>query len=119
MKKFSIALPSVLFLMIFIGCSSTPEGTVAIKELQQNIEQQIGQKVVVVGSVDTSVEGISITGLFRLYKGNDAVWVSILEGEPVPPQGLRVRVAGVVAEKDFSAGIGRRVYIKSQTIKME
>jgi hypothetical protein len=119
MKRFSIAIPLGLLLMIFVGCSSTPEGTVAIKDLQQTIEQQIGQKVVVVGSVDTSAGGVSITRLFRLYKGNDAVWVSIPENEPTPPQGVRVRVTGVVSEKDFPGGIGRRVYIESQSINME
>ena len=119
MKKFSIAIPFGLLLMVFAGCSSTPEGTVAIKDLQQNIEQMIGQKVVVVGAVDTSVGGVSITGLFRLYKGNDAVWVSIPDRGVTPPQGVRVRVTGVVAENEFPAGIGRRVYVDSQSIMME
>ena len=119
MKKFSIVLPLGLLLMFFAGCSSSSDGTVAIKELQQNIEQKIGQKVVVVGSVDTSAGGMSITGLFRLYKGNDAVWSSVPEGAVPPPQGLRVRVAGVVAEKDFPGGIGRRVYIDAESVKVE
>jgi hypothetical protein len=119
MKKISTAVLFGLLLTAFIGCSSTPEGTVAIKDLQQNIEQRIGQKVVVVGLVDTSVGGMSITGLFRLYRGNDAVWASIPEGGSEPPQGVRVRVTGVVAEDDFPAGIGKRVYIESQSIMME
>jgi len=119
MKRFSIAISFGLFLMLFAGCSSTPEGTVTIKDLQQTIEQQIGQKVVVVGSVDTSAGSLSITRLFRLYKGNDAVWVSIPENEPTPPQGIRVRVIGVISEKEFPGGIGRRVYIESQSINME
>jgi ABC-type Fe3+-hydroxamate transport system substrate-binding protein len=119
MKKFSIALSIGLLLMVFAGCSSAPEGTVAIKDLQRTIEQQIGQKVVVVGTVDTSVAGMSITGLFRLYKGNDAVWASVPEFSPVPPQGVRVRVTGVIADKEFSGGIGRRVYIDSASVTME
>jgi len=119
MKKFSIAIPLGLLLMVFAGCSSAPEGTVAVKDLQRTIEQQIGQKVVVVGSVDTSVAGMSITGLFRLYKGTDAVWASIPTGTDAPPQGVRVRVTGVVAEQDFPAGVGRRVFIKSESVKME
>ena len=119
MKKFSIAVLFSLLLITFTGCSSAPDGAVAIKELQQTIEQRIGQKVVVVGSVDTSAGGMSITRLFRLYKGNDAVWASVPEGTPDPPQGVRVRVTGVVAEKDFPAGVGRRVYVESQSIMME
>ena len=119
MKRFIIAIPFGLLLMLLASCSSTPEGTVAIKNLQQTIEQQIGQKVVVIGSVDTSAGGISITRLFRLYKGNDAVWASIPEDAPIPPQGVRVRVTGVVSEKDFPGGIGRRVYIEAHSINME
>jgi len=119
MKMFSISLSLSLLFLVFAGCSSAPEGTVAIKDIQRTIEQQIGQKVVVVGTVDNNVGGMSITNLFRLYKGNDAVWASVPEGIPDPPQGVRVRVTGVIAEKDFPGGIGRRVYIESQSIAME
>jgi ABC-type Fe3+-hydroxamate transport system substrate-binding protein len=120
MKNFSVVILIGLLLMVFSGCSSSPEGTVAIKDLQRTMEQQIGQKVVVVGAVDTkNVGGMAITGLFRLYKGNDVVWASVPEGEAEPPQGVRVRVTGVVAEKDFPAGVGRRVYIESESIRME
>jgi hypothetical protein len=105
--------------MVFAGCSSAPEGTVAIKDLQQTIEKRIGEQVVVVGNVDASAGGMSITRLFRLYKGTDAVWASVPEGYEAPPQGILVRVTGVIAEKDFPAGIGRRVYIEAGSIKME
>jgi hypothetical protein len=44
MKIFSTAILLGLLLMIFAGCSSAPEGTVAIKELQRTIEQRIGQE---------------------------------------------------------------------------
>jgi len=119
MRIFFVATLFVLSLMVFSGCSSVPEGTVAIKNLQQTIEQQIGQEVVVVGSVDTNVGGMSITRLFRLYKGNNAVWASIPEGDGAPPQGVRVRVTGVIKENDFPGGVGRMVYIESSSIKME
>ena len=119
MKKISIAIPLGLLLMFFAGCSSTPEGTVALKELQNTIEQRIGQEVAAVGAVDTKVSGMSITGLFRLYRGNDAVWSSIPEGEPAPPQGVRVRVTGVVKEETFPGGIGRIVYIEAKSIRVE
>ena len=119
MKKFSIAIPFCLLLMFLAGCSSAPEGTVAIRELQNTIEQRIGQEVTAVGSVDTSVGGMSITGLFRLYRGNDAVWSSVPEGAQTPPQGVRVRVTGVVAAKEFPGGIGRVVYIEARSIRLE
>jgi len=119
MKKIPIAFG--LLMMIFAGCSSSPEGTVAIKDLQRDIERQIGQRVVVIGSVDTKDNSLSSpeARLFRLYKGNDTVLASIPEGTEAPPQGVRVRVTGVVAEKDFPAGIGRKVYIEAETITME
>jgi hypothetical protein len=119
MKKNSTTLLFCLLLLVLIGCSSTPEGTVAIKDLQKNIEQQIGQKVVVVGTADTSASGMSTTGLFRLYKGNEAVWVSVPERGSAPPQGVRIRVTGVIAENTFSGGIGRRVYVDLESITME
>ena len=112
-------MPLGLLMMFFAGCSSAPEGTIAIKELQNTIEQRIGQEVVSVGSVDTNVGGMSITKLFRLYRGNDAVWASIPEGEPAPPQGVRVRVTGVVKAGEFQGGIGRVVYIEAKSIRME
>jgi len=118
MKKFSVAILFGLLLVVFSGCASPPEGTVAIKDLQQTIEQRIGQKVVVVGAVDTSA-GVSLTRQFRLYRGKDAVWASIPAGEEAPPQGVRVRVTGVIAENDFPGGIGRRVYIESESVRME
>ena len=119
MKKISIAIPLGLLMMFFVGCSSAPDGTVAIKELQNTIEQRIGQEVVAVGAVDTNVGGMSMTGLFRLYRGNDSVWTSIPEGDPTPPQGVRVRVTGVVKAEEFPAGIGRIVHIEAKSIRME
>ena len=119
MKKFSTAILLGLLLMVFSGCSSAPEGTVAIKDLQQNIDQRIGEEVVVVGTTDTGVAGMSSAKLFRLYRGNDAVFASVPEGTQEPPQGVRVRVTGVVAKKDFHGGIGERVYIEARSVRME
>ena len=119
MKKISTAILLGSLLIILAGCSTTPEGTVALKDLQRNIEQQIGQKVVVVGNADVRIPGMASHGLFRLYKGYDAVLVTVPEGEKDPPQGARVRVTGVIAEEEFSGGIGRKVYINAQSVRME
>ena len=119
MKKILTATLFGLSLMILAGCSSTPEGTMAIKDLAQNIEQMIGQKVVVVGTVDTKVQGMATAGLFKVYKGNVSVWASRPEGSSEPPQAVLVRVSGVVQEEDFPGGIGRRVFIQSESVTME
>jgi len=119
MEKISLAIPLVLLLLVVAGCSSAPEGTISLKDLQQTIEQRIGEKVVAVGTVDTSTAGMSTTGLFRLYKGNDFIWARVPDGESAPPQGVRVRVTGVVTENEFSGGIGRKVYIDSESVRME
>jgi len=119
MKKFSIVLSLGLLLMVFGGCSSDSGGTISIKELQQTIEQRIGQEVVVVGTVDLNDKNLSVVKLFKLYKGSDTVIVSLPEGEALPHQGLRSRVTGVVAEDEFSVGVGRKVYIKASSVKLE
>jgi len=119
MKKFSAAVLAGLLLLISTGCSSTPSGTVAVKDLQQNIEQQVGQKVVVVGKTDTRTAGMSAVKLFKVYKGTDSVWASVPEGEVEPPHGVEVRVTGVVQSKEFPGGIGQRFFIDSETVNME
>ena len=119
MKNFSTAIVLGLFLIVFAGCSSAPEGAVSIKELQRTIEQRIGQEVVVVGTADLSNASMSSFRLLRLFRGNDAVWASIPEDATSPPQGMRVRVTGVVTEEEFPGGVGRRVYVKSRSIRIE
>ncbi|MDR1727225.1 MAG: hypothetical protein LBT74_04755 [Acidobacteriota bacterium] len=118
-KKFSTAVSLGLALMAFAGCSSTPEGTVPLGELAQGIEKQVGRTVVVVGTVDTGVPGMSAVKLFKLYKGTDYVWASFPEGGEEPPQSVKVRVTGVVAEQEFSGGVGKKVYVKSESVTME
>ena len=118
MGKNLIAITFGLALLFFAGCSSA-DGTVTLKELQQTIEQRIGQEVVIVGSVDVKDANLSAVKLFKLYKGSDTVLVSMPEGELVPHQGLRSRVTGVVAEKDFPAGVGRRVYVEAKSVRLE
>ena len=116
MKKVLTATLFGLSLMILVGCSSAPEGTVALKDLAQNIEQQIGQKVVVVGTVDSRVPGIGSTRLFKLYRGNVSIWAYRPEGMPEPPQSVVVRVTGVVQEQEFPGGVGRKVFIQTESL---
>lgn len=118
MKKLSAAVLLGLWILISIGCSSTPSGTVSVKDLQKSIDQQVGQNVVVVGMADTRTP-LSSFKMFKVYKGNDYVWASLPEGAEEPPQGVPVRVTGVVQQKEFSGGIGKLSYIESTKLSLE
>lgn len=118
MKKLAAAVLLGLYLLISLGCSSAPSGTVAIKDLQKTITQQVGQNVVVVGMADTRTP-LSSFKMFKLYKGTDFVWASLPEGTEEPPQGINVRVSGTIQQKEFSGGIGQLFFIESAKIEME
>jgi hypothetical protein len=49
MKKSCVAVILGLCLLISIGCSSAPSGTISVLELKNNAAKHLGQNVVVVG----------------------------------------------------------------------
>ena len=118
MKKFSAAVLLGLWLLISLGCSSAPSGTVAIKDLQKNMAQQVGQNVVVVGSADTRTD-LSSHKIIKIYKGMDSIYVSLPEGTEAPPQGVSVRVTGVVQQKEFPGLPGKTFFIETTKITLE
>lgn len=118
MKKLSAAVLIGLWLLISLGCSSTPSGTVAIKDLQKNMAQQVGQNVVVVGDADTRTT-LSSFKMIKVYKGTDSIYVSLPEGTEAPPQGVAVRVTGVVSQKEFPGLPGKTYYIESKNVSLE
>jgi hypothetical protein len=118
MKKLSAAVLLGLWLLISLGCSSTPSGTVSVKDLQKNIGQQVGQNVIVVGIADTRTP-LSSFKMFKIYKGTDFIWASLPEGTGEPPQGVTVRATGVVKEKEFQGGIGKLFFVESTTVSLE
>jgi hypothetical protein len=118
MKKFSAAVLIGLWLLISLGCSSAPSGTVAIKELQNNMAQRVGQNVVAVGIADTRTT-LASHKIIKIYKGMDSIYISLPEGTEAPPQGVSVRVAGVIQEKEFPGLPGKTYYIESTTVSLE
>ena len=117
MKKYSAAVVLGLWLLFSLGCSSTPSGTIAVKDLQKSMAEKVGQNVVVVAMTDIRTE-LSSFKMFKLYESNSFVWASIPEGAEEPPQGYKVRVSGVVKEKEFPA-MGKVYFIDSAKLEME
>jgi hypothetical protein len=118
MKKLSAAVLLGLWLLISLGCSSTPSGTVSIKDLQKNMAQQVGQNVVAVGNADTRTT-LSSHKIIKIYKGMDSIYISLPEGTEAPPQGVSVRVTGVVQQKEFPGLPGKTYYIESTKLSLE
>ena len=117
MKKLSVAIFLGLWLLISLGCSSAPSGTIAVEDLKKDMAAQLGQNVVVVALTDVRTELTSFK-MFKLYEGNSFVWVSLPEGAEEPPQGYKVRVTGVVQQKEFPA-VGKIYFIESTKVVME
>ena len=117
MKKFSAAALLGLWLLISLGCSSTPSGTISVEDLKKDLAGQLGQNVVVVALTDVRTE-LSSFKMFKLYENNSYVWASIPEGTEEPPQGYKVRVTGVVQQKEFPA-VGKIYFIESTKLTME
>jgi hypothetical protein len=117
MKKLSTAVILGLWLLISLGCSSTPPGTISVADLQKTAAERIGQEVVVVGMADTRTP-LSSFRMFRLYNGNQYIWVARPESTEEPPQGIKVRVFGTLQEKEFTV-IGKAFYIQATKVAME
>jgi hypothetical protein len=118
MKKFSAAAFLCLWILISLGCSSAPSGTVAIKDLKDNFAQHLGQNVVVVGNADTRTT-LSSFKMIKIYKGTDSIFVSIPEGVEAPPRGVSIRVTGVVQQKEFAGLPGKTFFIESTKVSLE
>ena len=117
MKKFITTAFIGLWLLSSLGCSSIPSGTVAIKDLLADPESQLGVEVVLVGTAETRTE-MSSFGMFKLYQDNASVWVTLPEDTEEPPQGIKVRVYGILQQKEFTV-IGEVYYILATRVAME
>lgn len=117
MKTLCAATFVGVMLLLLSGCSSTPEGTIAIKEIVNNSAAMLGQDVVVVGMAETKTPLASFR-MFKLFKGNDYVWSTIPEGTEEPPQAVKVRVTGKLLQKEFNI-VGEVYYIEATQIRME
>lgn len=102
---------------LFLGCSSTPPGTVPIGELQSKGAERLGQNVVVVGLAETRTS-MSSFKMLKVYDGGNFLWVVLPEGTEMPPQGVRIRASGVLQQKEFTV-IGKTIYIEANKVEME
>ncbi len=117
MKKFFTTAFLGLWLFSSVGCSSLPEGTVAIKDLMANPEEQLGIEIELVGLAETRTQ-MSSFGMFKLYQDSDYIWVTLPEDTEEPPQGIKVRVYGIMQQKEFTV-IGEVYYIMATKVAME
>ena len=117
MKTLCAAAFIGVVLLLSFGCSSTPSGTISISELEKTAASRLGQEVVVVGMAETKTP-LSSLKMFKLFKGNDYIWVTIPEGTEEPPQAVSVRVTGALQQKDFNI-VGKVYYIEATKITME
>jgi hypothetical protein len=117
MKKLFTAAFLGLWLLFSLGCSSVPSGTMTIKDVLASPEDQLGAEAVLVGMAETRTE-MSTFEMFKLYQGNDFIWVTLPEGTEEPPQGIDVRVSGILQQKEFTI-IGEVYYILATKVEME
>jgi hypothetical protein len=117
MKKVCAAAFISLLLLLSISCSSIPEGTEKISELQKNAASMLGKEVVVVGMADTK-SPLSSFRMFKLYQDSEYIWAMVPEGAEDPPQGISVRVTGLWQKKKFDI-IGETYFVETTKLRME
>jgi len=117
MKNIYVAAFLVLSLLLLFGCSSVPSGTEKIVDLQKQGASRLGQNVIVVGMADTKTP-LSSFRMFKLYQDENFIWVTLPEGAEEPPQGMTVRAAGVLQQKEFNV-IGKVIYVEAAKVTME
>jgi hypothetical protein len=116
MKKLCIAVFLGLWLLFSFSCSSS-SGTTDIGDLLKKGADKLGEDVVVVGMAETKTP-LSSFGMFRLYDGQKSIWVSLPQSGSMPPQAARVRVTGVLGQKEFNV-VGKVFYIEAIKVAME
>lgn len=116
MKKLCIAVFLGLWLLFLFSCSSS-SGTTNIDDLLKKGAQRLGEDVVVVGMAETKTP-LSTFRMFKLYEGQKSIWVSLPESASMPPQAARVRVSGVLGQKEFNV-VGKVFYIEAIKVSVE
>ena len=116
MKKLGTAV-FLIWLLLSLGCSSTPPGTDKISDLVANGASRLGQNVTAVGISETKT-GFSSMMLFKLFDGSKSIWVLRNDEIPEPPQGTKVRVVGTLQQKDLNV-LGKTILIEAKSVLME
>jgi hypothetical protein len=117
MKKIFAAVLLGSLLLILMGCSSTPEGTDSLKDIVKNPAEKLGKNVVVVGLAETKTS-LSSFRMFKLFDDGYNIWVKYPESVEEPPQGINVRVFGILQQGEFNI-IGKVYYIDATKVAME
>jgi hypothetical protein len=117
MRKLIPAVILCICILLTFGCSSTPSGTVSVKEILQNGAAKVGQNVVVVGTAEMK-HPLSAFHMFRLYNKDQNIWVQVPKTDDDPAQGMEVRVTGMVQKKTFQL-IGDVIYIEATKVAVE
>ena len=102
MKRTSAAVFLIFCLLISIGCSSTPSGTIAIGDIQKDGAKYLGKNVVVVGAADIRGSAPFAPQMFKLTNKDGSVWVSRPESAYSPDQERQVRVTGTLQQKKLN-----------------
>jgi hypothetical protein len=117
MKKLCGATIIGLWLLISFGCSSTPPGTISVKDLVKNSATQVGQHVVVVGMSEIQTSNAP-PRMFRVFKSSDYLWVELPEDASEPPEGVDIRISGTLQQKEFPL-LGKVYYIQADKVSLE
>ncbi len=119
MKKLCIAVVLSVGLLALSGCSSTPSGTVSVKDILERESELLGQHVVAVGRAETRTSMTQLN-FFHLYQDMDEVWVELPEdAESMPPRAEKIRVEGVLKRKKFTAIPEEQLYIDATSVVLE
>lgn len=106
-----------MLLLISVSCSSVPEGTMKIADIQKDKAAHLGKEVVIVGMSETKTS-MSSFKMFKIYQGSDFIWVLRGETSEEPLQGVDIRVTGTLKEGEFNL-IGKVLYLEASKIRVE
>jgi hypothetical protein len=119
MKKLCVAVFLSAWLLITLGCSSTPSGTVSVSDLIKKESELLGQNVVIVGTAETRTSMASFN-MFKVFnRSGDSIWVTFPDTDSMPPQGASIRVSGKLDRKKFTGFPEDQLYIEATAVAIE
>lgn len=118
MKKFFVAVFLSVGLLVTLGCSSTPPGTLSVGEVIEKEAELLGQNIVVVGMSETS-SSMAKFNMFKIYHQKDNVLVKIPEMLSMPPQREKIRVSGKLDRNKLKGVEGEALYIEATDVSLE
>lgn len=118
MKKFYVAVVLCVALLLVCGCSSTPPGTVRVKDIVEKGSELLGQHVIVFGRAETNTPMKDLK-LFYVYEDFDKAWVQLPQDAlAMPPQAEKIRVEGTLKKKKFMTLPEEQIYIEATVVDL-